>query len=515
MSTNRRQFLRGVAGFTLAIPFLPSLLPRDARASEAEPKRFIAIGTEHGGVWQPYVYPDSATLIDAQVYGGHTIRRGPLVRHTSGGRAWLSPMLSGPASQLTDSVVRQMNVMRGLDVPFYLAHHRGGHLGNYAENDGNGSDSSSIQADRRPTIDQILAWSPAFYGDLSTIIDRSLVLGGNGMSAGWSNPTQASGNVDNIPPEFDSRAIFDRYFSTDAPTTRAPVVDLVLADFRRLRQSDPRIGAEDRRRLDEHMERLLELERRLSIQSACQDLPAPAGSSRTVQQEPSFGIAPLRQIASYQLMNDVLVAALACDATRIVTLRANHTFSDYDGDWHQDIAHQAHNTQWASPPSQQGSPPQDTIAEAHQRFFEGVFLDLVAKLDGTPTISGTLLEACLVQWTHESGPVTHDPIEMPVITAGGASGELETGYYADYRDLNVPAHRLGPTLAVASHTGLIYNQWLGTVLQIMGLQPSTYERDGRGGYGLLLQSTEGWYAGYNKYPSDVFSVMGESLPWVT
>ena len=60
-----------------------------------------------------------------------------------------------------------MNVLCGLDVPFYIAHNTGLHLGNYARNDGNGGDGKAVQAFPRPTIDQIMAWSPSFYPDLS------------------------------------------------------------------------------------------------------------------------------------------------------------------------------------------------------------------------------------------------------------------------------------------------------------------------------------------------------------
>ena len=56
-----------------------------------------------------------------------------------------------------------MNVLWGLDVPFYIAHNTGLHLGNYARNDGNGGDGKAVQAFPRPTIDQIMAWSPSFY----------------------------------------------------------------------------------------------------------------------------------------------------------------------------------------------------------------------------------------------------------------------------------------------------------------------------------------------------------------
>ena len=75
-------------------------------------------------------------------------------------------MLRAPSSALTAALVAKMNVLCGLDVPFYIAHNTGLHLGNYARNDGNGGDGKAVQAFPRPTIDQIMAWSPSFYRDL-------------------------------------------------------------------------------------------------------------------------------------------------------------------------------------------------------------------------------------------------------------------------------------------------------------------------------------------------------------
>lgn len=50
MSFSRRQVLAGAAGFTLALPTLPSLLPRAARATDPDgPRRFVAFASGNGG----------------------------------------------------------------------------------------------------------------------------------------------------------------------------------------------------------------------------------------------------------------------------------------------------------------------------------------------------------------------------------------------------------------------------------------------------------------------------------
>lgn len=503
---NRRMWLRGAAGFVLAIPFLPSVVGEKEARAAGGPKRFIALGTQHGAVWSPRMVPPDATLTQTATYAGHEIRRGNLALDVAGGIASLSPVLSADSAKLTQPLVQKMNVLRGLDVTFYLAHHRGGHLGNYADNDGNGSDGKAVQATPRPTIDQVLAWSKDFYPDLASIKERSIVMGSKGMSHGYTSPGTQSGDVQFIAPQNDSLAVFNKIFVAppDPGMQRPPIVDRVLADYQRLRNGNKRLSAADKQRLDDHIDRINELDRKLSVTAQCGNISVPTKSSLD-ELGSSFGVDPLAQKRYWQLMNDVVVAAMACDTCRVVTMNIGETFSDFVGDWHQDVAHQA-NVDAAK---------HELIFAGHRRFFEDVFVDLVSKLDGlTDPNGGTVLDHSLVQWTQESGTVTHDPIEMTVVTAGAADGFFSTGHYCDYRNLQKPAAVANASQLVNSHVGLIYNQWLGNVLQAMGLSPATYESGGHGGYGLVQMSTESWYGGYNKYGAAELGVMSEILPFI-
>ena len=74
--------------------------------------RFVAMATHHGGIWSSNMYPAFETLTRSQPYAGHTIRAGDLRRRVEGDRALISPVLSGAASRLTESLVAQMNVVR-------------------------------------------------------------------------------------------------------------------------------------------------------------------------------------------------------------------------------------------------------------------------------------------------------------------------------------------------------------------------------------------------------------------
>jgi hypothetical protein len=501
---SRRQVLRGAAGFTLALPFLPSLLPQNAAAGGVGPgrRRFVALCTEHGGVWGANMFPGDAMLGATQAYAGRTIRRGDLSAAAEGDDAVLSPVLRAPSSVLTPELVAKLNVMRGLDHTFYIGHHRGGHLGNYAENDGNGTDGQMLQPLARPTIDQVLAWSEHFYPDLSTILERSMIVGEK-ISWGWSSPSTQSGGIQQLPPEWSSLALFNRIFvpEDDLVSPRPPVVDRVMESYLSLRQSDRRLSAADRQRLDEHLERLDELQRRLAVAVSCGDVPTPSADSQAEWNNNGFQFDPEAHRRFWQLFNDVIVTAMLCDTSRIAVLRVTDTFSDYAGDWHEAIAHEAHAPDGSS---------QAVLATAHQRFFEDVFLDLVRKLDVDQGDGTTLLDDTLVAWSQESGNLTHESVSTPVITAGSAGGALQTGQYVDYRNRENDGFGTGSNTNERMYPGLSYSQWLGTILQAMGLPRDAFESGPYGGYGEHFIG-EGRGA---LYPSEVLEVMGEPLPWI-
>lgn len=502
---DRRAFLRGAAGFTLALPFLPSICsPRTAKGDPMPSNKFfVAFATQHGGIWGANLFPSDTTLTDKKSYGGHDIRRGDLAAKIDGTDAVLSPMLRAKASDLTPALLAKMNVIRGLDVPFYIGHHTGGHLGNYARNDGNGTDGQVVQKMPCPTIDQVMAWSKSFYPDLSSIKERSLVIGRR-ISYNWSNPDTKSGTIDEQAAEWSSLELFNRIFvpMEDPKTARPPIVDRVLEDYKRLRNGSRRLSNADKARLDDHMQRLSELQRRLNARASCGAVTMPTDDSAKVSADASFEFAPALQAKAYDLLNDVVVAAFLCGTSRIAAFNTTQTFSDFTGDWHQDVAHKAHLPDGAA---------QATILTAHQKFFATVFVDLIKKLDIDDGTGKTLLDRALVQWTHESGPYTHESVSMPVVMAGGADGAIRTGSYCDFRDLGRVFDGGGfQGSTEITHAGLVYNQWLGTVLQAMGLARSEYETGGNGGYGVK-------YIGDGRakfYPDSVFATMGDMLPFL-
>lgn len=515
MSLTRRQILRGAAGFSLALPFLPSLLrPREARADVPTTKRFVHFCTQHGGVWGANMFPGDATLTEQMSYANRTIKRGALSPTINGADAVLSNVLRASSSVLTPALAAKMNVLRGLDVPFYLGHNTG-LLGNFARNDGNGAEGRIAQATPTATIDQRMAWSSSFYGDLATIRERVLVVG-NRHSWTWANPQQKSGPIQEVGGTNDAVALFKKIFVPADDHTRSlpPVVDRVFEDYSRLRKSNTRLSSDDKRRLDDHMQRLSELERRLKISVSCSNIVPVTTDTIAMLQQASYGTDPSAQAKLYSLFNDVIVAAIHCDTSRIAVVNLGDTFSSFAGDWHQDVAHQTQLPDGVA---------QKVNADAHQIVFEKVFLDLVTKLDTDDGTGRTYLDNSLVSWTQEFGEVTHTASGMPVITAGSAGGFLKTGSYCDYRDKAIlvdapcdskPESCIEINPAVRVYGGLLWHQWLGTALQAMGLPRAEYEQDGVNGYPNSALTMFGGKPAPDLYPDVLRSVAGEVLPFL-
>ena len=503
----RRQFLRGSCGATLAIPFLPSLV-RDAQAAtSADPKNFVALGTGHGGVWGSNMYPDASLLTESQTYAGRSIRSGDLYGTVDAGNRVVSPVLQASESVLTPGLLAKINVLRGLDIPYYLAHHAGGHLGNFGENVGGSVIGTEMALFKVPTIDQVLAWSPTFYPDITNVASRSMVIGARGMSCGYASPSTQTGAVDPLPVELNNRKLFNRVFYPDrsAYGNNHLIVDRVL-DMANSLRNHARISAGDRIRLDQHIERVYEVERRLTIDTGCGPTDPSVDSDTILYGRHEFNHNMNDQAEYAGLMNDIIVLALACGCTRIATLLEHYQFANETiGSWHSQVAHPA-----TSDPTAQAR-----LLNHKQGFFEHVFLDLASKLDATPTATGSLLDDTLVMWTQESGQLTHQTTSIPVVTAGGAGGFFLTGKYVDYRNESVDYGATSTT--DTEHPGLIWNQLLGTVLQSMGLSPAEYELgididsgDEVGGYGMhKVDSSK--VADY----VDAELVMSEPLPVIT
>jgi hypothetical protein len=510
----RRQVLRGAGGFALALPFMASLAEKSALGGDpvyTRRPRLFWFTTDHGGAFETNMFPDPSLLTNkASLFRDHPIASGALRATVAGGRAVLSPILSAKASALTDRLVSKMNVLRGLDVPFYIAHNTGLHLGNYARNDGAGSDGEAAQKNPRPSIDQIMAWSPSFYPDVSSIKQRAMVVNSTrAVSWNWSDPSHRKGTIQNVRGVDSSRDLFNAIFVPPPAArtpARPPIADFVLQSYKSLRDGNRRLSAWDRQRLGDHLDRLSELERKLgAIASAsCANVVKPTDEAEA-HQAPE----PADAATHWRLFTDVVAAAFACGTSRIAVFGVGATdkFVGYQGDWHEEVAHA-----WT------GEDQQKLLNDSYQRFFETVFLDAASKLDAEEAPGVTYLDNSLLVWSQESCMATHESSSIPVVTMGSAAGFFKTGVYADYRKMNDPGSQWDPGGSNPVWLGVLYSQWLANVLLSMGVTAPEFELWGHKGYGhpVLAASNVGppWARHYGSTSSGYFQMASDVLPFL-
>ena len=471
----RRQFLKRAGAVGIALPFLESLQPKSAGATGVGvPKRFVGLMTHHGGVWPENTYPamDSATNPVAMPCGWDA-HWGELALEAVDSEVQVSPFVRADPSVLTESIVSKMMLIRGLDKPFWMGHGYGAALGNFQDSNYDADDPpDSLVA--RPTIDQVMAWSSCFYPDLSAITQRSIHLGADwpsNVSFGYTNPAEQSGEIIASPTIASSLALFNQVFPgadlVDEP--RPLIVDQVMESYMNLKSgafgNASRLSAKDRQKLDDHLARLDELQRKLEAAS-CSDIEAPTEDAQDAAD----------RIQRWALYNDVLVTAFICGTSRIATIHpSGHWYEGVtDFDWHQEVAHRADEpTAFVE---------QDMMLQSHRNWFRYVLLDLANKLDVEEADGKTYLDNSLLMYASEAGSRTHHPHDHAIATIGSAGDWFSTGRFYDYRNRDDMDRALDNDF-LTQRPGLYYNQWLANVLLSMGLPADEWEWSGEKGYG--------------------------------
>lgn len=277
-----------------------------------------------------------------------------------------------------------------------------------------------------PSIDQEIATRMAGSTPFPSV---DLAIGG-----GTQSGTLFAGAGDNLSLEPSPAAAFDRLFSdftdAEAPSTmqrirdqRASVLDGVLESFDALNQ---RVGAQDRQRLEAHADKIRQLEAQVGFGSL--DCSAPALPEHGGDYDPSN--SDFDNLTAPQMV-DILVMALACGLSHVGSLSftASHTpdfpWLDVDmsgwGYWHE-MVHGARDT-----PS--GRAMMLTVFQ----WYTEVVADLLVKMDAVDEGDGTLLDNSFVLWGSEFGDgASHRSSNLPIVQAGSAGGQIQTGRHVDY-----------------------------------------------------------------------------------
>jgi hypothetical protein len=520
MRISRRWVLQGGAGATLAIPVLTSLNESHA-APPPERKVFVGIMSSLGGIWANHSFPDMPNPDRTLPYAGRTIRCRGLTSQVTGSERSVCEVIRAPSTLFTPALVSKMNLVQGIDLPFFINHHSAATFGNAANGDaGNGDPAKpnvAVGKDTdlhpRSTIDQVMAHSSAFYANADSLLRRSIQIGGgNRDRVSYWFPTGGDGQ-DITKGELgrltSATALWNELFgASTAAGARAPMIDLVREDYQRV-MKHPRLSALDKQRLDQHLTRVREIERRLlAPTSSCKPPGAPAPAPAFTVGDPSSHANFMR---SFQ---DLVVAALTCDLTRVVTfsLINNLTFANMGGtQFHDSVSH-----------TTDDPGDQMTMANSRQRIFADVVVPLAARLNEVVQPNGgTLLDRTLLFWTQEHGTAGHVHENVPIVTFGSAGGAVKTGLHVDYRDLT---RQIGLTFSPGQpierpFVGLTFHQAHASLLQWMGVPRS----DWGGPHGGAELNHEGY--GYRppnitsrqkQYRDDVeWRVAGEKLPFLT
>jgi hypothetical protein len=300
------------------------------------------------------------------------------------------------------------------------------------------------------------------------------------LDAMSQDPGNLRGNttygLDNRPVhgEMDPSRTFDRLFTNGivAPPTgggdpqagdklranRKSVLDLVRFELQTLQS---RLGGQDRKKVEQHLEQLRSAESRLSAPMGAGSGAVPGFTPPTRDQVPKLGFTFKDQDnfpKIVQLQFDMAVAALAADKTRIVTLQLNQGNGDIVYRWlgvntpHHALTHGPDDT-----------PGLGTI----QRWYYEQFATLLQRMEGVKEGSATLLDNTLTVIGNEfiSG-TAHDTDPWPVFIAGSGGGRFKTGRYVSFPAAG--GARLFPGHPDTQSNQPFHTQFLTSVCHFMG-----------------------------------------------
>ena len=396
-SIPRRTVLRGI-GASLALPFLDSMAPAFAaiRNSAANPVR------RFGVVYVP---------------------NGMAMRHftpaTEGDGFELSRILQ-PIGQFAD----QMHVLTGLNgVPSNAGVHASA-----ATRFLTGVTPARTESDLQAgvSVDQLIARSFEQHTQLASLelaLDSRDVSGSCdvGFSCTYTNTIAWRSETTPLPGENNPRAVFERLFGDSGTTDTAvrmarirkerSILDSVADKIDTLQQG---LGPNDRLRVDEYLEAVRDIERRIqkAEEQSDRELPEvdqPAGVPATYEEHA-------------KLMFDLMLLAYQTDLTRVSTYMLAREIS---GRTYPEIGvPDSHH-----PTSHHRNDPTlyEKIAKVNE-FHIGLFGYFLEKARATPDGDGNLLDHMMLLYgAGMSDSNAHDNKGLPMVLVGGGSGTLKPG----------------------------------------------------------------------------------------
>ena len=286
------------------------------------------------------------------------------------------------------------------------------------------TDGADIQAGI--SMDQIAAKEMGKYtqfGSLELGTDEPYFAGGcdSGYSCAYTNTLSWRGPSTPNPMEISPRAVFERLFgsaATNDPAVRRrqmqedrSILDFVLDSVSRLQQG---LGARDKRKLEEYLEAIRDIERRIqkAEEQSAKTMPAMGRPA---------GIPDLFEDHTH-LMSDLMVIAFQTDMTRMITFMmqregTNRAMPEID------VPEGCH-----IPTHHMGNAEKIAKAQKIDEFRVRSLVYLVQRLKEAQEGDGTLLDRTLLLYgacIRDGNTHSHD--DLPLALFGGKAAGIKGG----------------------------------------------------------------------------------------
>ena len=206
------------------------------------------------------------------------------------------------------------------------------------------------------------------------------------------------------------------------------ILDQVLADAKALRQD---IGRVDQGKLDEYLDSIRDVEKRINLASQEQRLEGWRPSLAAPDMTRPDDALPQDIPTHMKLMLDLIVLAFQMDKTRIMTCMLNNDLSQMNfgflegvqGSLHLDLTHNGRD------------PELEAMYLKTNQFHTQQFAYLVERMKSIDEGGSTLLDNSMMMFcSNLFDGDRHQADHMPVLLAGRGGGQLEPGRILDYQE---------------------------------------------------------------------------------
>ena len=261
-----------------------------------------------------------------------------------------------------------------------------------------------------------------------------------GLHQAYYSHCSFRGPTQPMPAEINPRVVLKRLFQcretgqgpaadkTAADALDRSMLDLVLGGARDLRG---KLSTDDRRKLDEYLDSVRSVERRIAAIQARQAEAALAGAGVATADRAAAGTVPIeikipegdKRSEYMRVMCDLNVLAFQCDLTRVSTyIGSTPNGVSYPelgfSDEHHSQTH--HNKE----------PEKLDKVTKISAFNVAQFAHMVERMHGLREGDGTLLDNCIMMWGSglEDGN-DHSRAHLPFVIAGKGGGTLKAGRF--------------------------------------------------------------------------------------